>query len=374
MVAGSTRFEILMGAQAFWRRAAADIAAAGRRVLVQAMTFEGDAAGLGVAEAIAASPAARRAVLVDDYSRWIVSDRHIWSPSTLFDRAARDEVRSTRAMFADLVAGGVGVRVTNPVGFLFVNFAARNHKKLIVADHVAYLGGINFSDHNFTWPDFMLRLEGEEAADLLAGDFEATYAGAPSAWRHRMDGLELHSLDGRTNAAGFADVFAMIESARREIVVISPYLTFPFSGALARAAGRGVTVRLITPWASNKPAVRNALLATAARAGFEVHLLPGMTHLKGLLIDDERLIVGSSNFDFASLAAEEELLAVISDRSAIEDFRRRIVAPLLDQALPPGDAHAPTAGGLPSALMLNVAAALARPARHAPRGARDWAA
>jgi cardiolipin synthase len=373
-VAGSTRFEILMGAPAFWARAAADIAAARRRVLLQAMTFEGDAAGLGVAAAIAASPAARRAVLVDDYSRWIVSDRHIWSPATLFDRAARDEVRATRTMFADLVAGGVGVRVTNPVGVLFANFAARNHKKLIVADDVAYLGGINFSDHNFAWPDFMLRLEGQEAADALADDFDATYAGRPRAWRRQMDGLELHSLEGRTNAAGFAEVFRMIQSAGREIVVISPYLTFPFSGALARAAGRGVTVRLITPWASNKPTVRNALLATAARAGFEVHLLPGMTHLKGLLIDDERLIVGSSNFDFASLAAEEEFLAVISDASAIEAFRRQIIAPLLDQAPPPGRAHVPAFGGLPSALMLHIAAALARPARNAPRGARDWPA
>ena len=45
-----------------------------RRLLVQAMTFEGDAAGLAVAGAIAGSAAADRRVLVDSYSRFFIGD------------------------------------------------------------------------------------------------------------------------------------------------------------------------------------------------------------------------------------------------------------------------------------------------------------
>ena len=59
------RFELLVGSVAFWQRAGQDIAAARRRVLVQAMTFEGDAAGQSVARAVADSSAADRRVLVD---------------------------------------------------------------------------------------------------------------------------------------------------------------------------------------------------------------------------------------------------------------------------------------------------------------------
>ena len=66
-------YELHVGAPAFWRRAAGDIAGARRRVLVQAMTFEGDAAGLSVAAAIASSAAADRRVLVDAYTRAVIS-------------------------------------------------------------------------------------------------------------------------------------------------------------------------------------------------------------------------------------------------------------------------------------------------------------
>ena len=275
-----------MGSDAFWARAQEDIAGARRRLYVQAMSFEGDAAGRRVAAAIVASPARDRRVLVDAYSTVVISDRFVLSPAGLFDRALRAEAKATRAMFDDLVRAGARVRVTNPVGPLYVHYPARNHKKLIVADEVAYIGGINFSDHNFAWHDFMLRLEGDAAARFLAEDFLATFESVRRPRREDIGDLRLYCLDGRGNHQGFDEIIALIEAATREITVISPYLTFPFTDALARVAQRGVTVTLITPLANNKPVVRRYLLAAAARAGFDVRLLPKMSHLKGLLIDD----------------------------------------------------------------------------------------
>ena len=90
---GLSHFELLVGAQAFWDRAAADLAVAKRRALVQAMTFEGDAAGLMVAADIAASGAADRRVLVDDYSRHVISDRFVHGPAAHLDPELRTEVR-----------------------------------------------------------------------------------------------------------------------------------------------------------------------------------------------------------------------------------------------------------------------------------------
>ncbi len=364
--------QLLVGAGDFWARAAQDIARARRRLYVQAMTFEGDAAGRPVAAAIVASRAAERRVLIDCYSLHVVNDRFIHAPAALLDRGLRGEARATRVLFGEMARAGAKVRLTNPVGPLFLRYPARNHKKLIVADDVAYVGGINFSDHNFIWPDFMIRLEGAAAADLLAGDFEATFAGAPRPWRADLGEVQLLSLDGRSNARGFAPVMDLIDAARREITVLSPYLTFPFTDELARAAGRGTPVRLITPLANNKPMVREALLAAAARAGFEVRLLPEMSHLKAMLIDGEALVVGSSNFDFVSWTAEEELLAVIASPALIADFQRRIVEPALTGALPAG-AHRPSAlAGPVGALALHLADRLIQGARLAPRTAIDW--
>lgn len=361
--------ELLVGSDAFWTRASADCARAQRRLMVQAMTFEGDAAGQAVAQAIAASPAADRRVLVDGYTRLVVSDR--WVAWPWLEASLRREVAATRAMFDGLAAVGVGVKVTNPVNPLLTNYPARNHKKLIIADDVAYIGGINFSDHNFAWRDFMLRLEDKAAADFLSQDFAATWSGRPAPAEAAFGGGRLISLDGRSNQRFLRAMAELAGAARREIVVLSAYLTFPFTAPLAAAARRGVEVTLITPWANNKPMVRDFLLAFAARSGFQVRLLAEMSHLKGLLVDDAQLVVGSCNFDFAGLAAEEEIMAVIDDPMLIAAFRAQVIDPALAEALPAGKRVSAVAGALAHA-GLRIGDAVARIARTSPRTAVEW--
>jgi len=363
-----TGLELLWGSDRFWARAAQDAGRARRRLYVQAMTFEGDAAGRRVAAALSASGALDRRVLVDAYTRHVISDRFVWSPAALIDRTLRGEVQSTRAMFAELSANGVHVRMTNPVGPLFVRYPARNHKKLIVADDVAYIGGVNFSDHNFAWSDFMLRLEGEEVASFLADDFEATFAGRPRSAQADLRDLRLYSMDGRANDRSFTEVIQTLDAAEKEIVIVSPYLTFPFTGVLARARRRGVRVGLVTPLTNNKPIARRYVLAQAQRHGFEVRLAPPMSHAKAIAVDGRHLIVGSSNFDFVSVAAEEEIVAVVSSPPLVAEFLRSLDAMLCDEAgVPRGAKSAWT-----SSLVLRIAERFALAARHARRTAIDW--
>ena len=294
-------------------------------------------------------------MLVDDYTRFVVSDRFVYSHS-FFDPDFRAELNATRGMFDALDQAGVGVRVTNPAGPMLLGFAFRNHKKLIVADNAAYLGGINFSDHNFAWHDLMLRIEDAAISDLLAADFDSTFAGQPRAWRAELGDIELFGLDGRDNPAGFAPILGAIDAARSEISVISPYLTAPFTDALARAAAHGVEVTLVTPLANNKPVVRDYLVWFAAKAGLRLRLTREMIHLKGLLIDGRSLVLGSSNFDFVSYWTQEELLAVICDPGVIADFRARVLEPMLADALPPEAISYPGSRGRRAAALLGAAA------------------
>ena len=120
------RFELLVGSEAFWERAEQDILRAKDRVLVQAMTFEGDRTGLAVAAAIEASTASTRRVLVDSYSRYVVSDKFVFSPLARRDPEFRSEVRETTEMFRRLQRRGAGVVFTNPIGWLGTRLAARN--------------------------------------------------------------------------------------------------------------------------------------------------------------------------------------------------------------------------------------------------------
>jgi cardiolipin synthase len=335
------------------------------------MTFEGDAAGQAVAQAVRESPAEDRRVLVDDYSRVVVSDNFVLSPRYLLSRPFREEVQATRAMFRGLAAEGVGVRVTNPIAGRLARYGVRNHKKLIVADDVAYLGGINFSDHNFAWHDLMLRIEAPGPPGFLAEDFDATWASRSTLRHARFGGIALSALDGRTNKEGFRPLLDAIGAARERIEIVSPYLSFPFLGILAEAVRRGVAVDLLTPLPNNKPMVRHYLSDAARRAGFRITLLPEMTHLKALLIDGRQLVLGSSNFDFPSYYSLEEYVATVEDPELIAAFRAEVLEPLRAQAVHGAHWRSPAWQVLRSRLILGMGGAVCSAMGRTKRSAVD---
>jgi cardiolipin synthase len=365
-------YQLLAGSDAFWARAASDIEAARERVLVQAMTFEGDAAGQKVAAAVRGSGAPDRRILVDDYTRVVVSDCFVQSPRYLASRPFRDEVRATRVMFRGLKTAGVGVRTTNPLAGRLPRYGVRNHKKLIVADGAAYVGGVNFSDHNFAWHDLMLRIEDREAADFLAADFAATWESRSAFRKAEFGSLTLYALDGRTNREGFADLFAAIAAAQKRIEIVSPYLSFPFLERLGQAAGRGVEVELVSPLGNNKPMVRHYLFQAAPKAGIRLRLSPDMFHLKAMLIDGGLLVLGSSNFDFPSYYSMEEYLAFLTDPALIADFRAEVLEPLTAGAIagdPPRSAWWHRAR---SNLILQMGRGVVSVMGRMPRSAVEW--
>lgn len=364
-----SRFELLVGSAEFWHRLQRDIGRASRRVLIQAMTFEGDETGKAAASAVEASRAQDRRILVDRFTDYFVSDRFVYGPARL-GRAFRREVEDTRAMFDRLAAVGVGVRSTNPVGFLLHRFPNRNHKKLMITDGVAYLGGINFSDHNYAWHDLMVRIDDCDIADALAQDFDATWRGSSPSRIESYDDITLYFLDGRNNGGVFAELMQRVRRARRSIRVISPYLTFPFCEELRDVVREGVQVTLFTPDANNKRTVRDYLMWEAGRSGYEVRLYHAMSHLKAMLIDGEALVVGSSNFDFVSYHSQEELVAVIEDPELVREFNDRVLDKDLGSTRPMRGSDISSLRGALSFGVLKIAAGLCRVNRRAARGAR----
>ena len=107
-------------------------------------------------------------------------------------------------------------------------------------------------------------------------------------------------------------------------MVQSAYLTFPFFDYLAEAAGRGVAVTLVTPKDNNKPRFSAYTEWAAARAGAAVRLYDGrMSHIKAMLVDDEALVVGSSNFDYLSFHTQQEVLAIVRSPEVIAQVQAR---------------------------------------------------
>ena len=241
------KIELLVDASHFWSRLKDDLSRASKSAYIQTLSFEGDRVGTALGRALEKCPAPDRRLLIDGYSLLSHNDRIIPGPAWL-GRAFRREVMLTHRWVRRLRKGGAGVRFGNPLGPSPLNLARRNHKKIVVVDdRITYLGGINFSEHNFAWHDMMFRVEDLGLGRLLSSDFRASYEGRPRAYDRMVGPLRVISLNGHGNAKGFEPIFEAMAAARHSIDVVSAYLSYPFTDHLAAARRRGVEVRVLTP-------------------------------------------------------------------------------------------------------------------------------
>ncbi|NNC36959.1 MAG: phosphatidylserine/phosphatidylglycerophosphate/cardiolipin synthase family protein [Acidimicrobiales bacterium] len=333
------KFDILIGSDNFWNALEADILSAQNRVHIQAMTFEGDSVGLKAFEAMKQSNAADKHLCVDHFSNLVISDDFIYGRRRLRDAEFRQEVRATREMFRSAPSENIQLAFTNPMGFLFSKYPHRNHKKLmLIDDHIAYVGGINFSEHNFEWHDIMLRIENPDMAELLGEDYQHTVNGRNQSLRTQVGDADVFILDGRRSWGLYEDLFDVLKSAKHSIKVISPYITWPFLDVIGEKAKQGVDVQIISPESNNKSLLKYYLQHQQQKYPFSIFMYEKkMSHLKAILIDDEILVMGSTNFDFASYCLEQEFCFVLRNPDLIEQFKEKVV----DDAMAHSRAHLP---------------------------------
>jgi cardiolipin synthase len=340
------RFQLLVDFDSFWASLSRDIHRAQARTLVETFSFEGDRIGQLLADALSACRAPDKRLLVDSFSKVVISDKFLYAPGNWGDTKLRLEVRETARLHATLADAGVQIRYGNGLGVSPRRWFQRNHKKLIVIDdRVAYIGGINFSEHNAAWHDMMLRIEDAEAAAFLGDDFLACWQGRSAKSTGSFAGIELHTLNGRANAATFGRVLKLIDNADSSIFIESPYVTCPFYNRLRDARRRGVQVTIVTPKTNNWSHFADYAKWEANRCGIDLRLQQGMSHLKAMLIDERYLVAGSSNFDFLSYHVYEEIVAIITEPQVIADFRRQVVAVDLANSEPAAELIGPRASG-----------------------------
>jgi cardiolipin synthase len=322
------KIELLVDAPEIWGRLKDDISQARKRAWVQTFTFEGDRVGAALGRALHASGAADRRLLVDGYSRLYHSDRLVPGPA-LLDRKFRRELALTRRWVRRLREGGAAVTFGKPLGPSPIRLIRRSHKKVAcIDDGIVYLGGLNFSEHNFAWHDMMLRVESPELAALMARDFEGAFRGAAPSFDVTVGPVRVLSISGRGNGRRFRPVVDAVRGARRSIDVVSPYLSYPFTIYLAQAVSRGVRVRVLMPDRNNKSNLARHMVERASRGGFEVlRYHGGMSHMKAMVVDDELLVAGSSNFDFMSYHVLEEHVVMTREPELVGRFRSRVWNP-----------------------------------------------
>lgn len=323
--------QILLGSEAFKRRLEIVSQNAKQSLFVQAMTFEGDSAGEWLINTMRNSPAKNKKLLIDSYSKVVINDHFVFSTKYWRDKKFRDEVKRTKRLIAEAKSAGIKIKFTNPIGFFGQKYPLRNHKKMVIVDsEYSYLGGINFSDHNFEWHDMMIELYSADLGESLANDFNETWKGNNQSISINTDKGSLYLFNGAKSKQLYDQLFSNILAAKKKVSIISPYISEPLLGVLKKTADKGVDITIITPKENNKSIFKNLILAEMKKGYFQLKEYPGMSHMKAVLIDDEKLIFGSSNYDLISYYFEQEVVLSSDDTEIINQFKKEVLSEVKD--------------------------------------------
>ncbi len=179
----------------------------------------------------------------------------------------------------------------------------------------------------------MLRIDDAEVSAFCARAFDRSWIGEREAERGEFEGIAMLHIDP-PDLSPYDWIREVISAARAEIFVESAYITPPLSDALRGAARRGVLVRLVCPENNNVPLFRKYVIWEANRSSVKLRFLPGMTHMKAILVDGETLILGSSNLHFLGHRTQNENMAVVTDSNLVKEFIRRVAEPDWSDSVP----------------------------------------
>ena len=235
-------------------------------------------------------------------------------------------------------------RVTFPQLANRINW--RNHRKIVVIDgEIGYMGGMNIADRyqrgateGMAWRDTHFRLRGDIVETLLYSfiidwNFKNTpdkieFPKVPPVTLRNNLGMQLVTsgpVDTWDNQS--LCFLKAISGATKSIFIQTPYFlpTDALQHALEAAALAKIDVRIMIPGKSDSRMLQYAghsFVTQCLRAGIKVyHYNPGMLHAKGIIIDENIVIAGSTNFDYRSFENNFECSLIIYDREVNRRMR-----------------------------------------------------
>ncbi|MEO9966832.1 MAG: phosphatidylserine/phosphatidylglycerophosphate/cardiolipin synthase family protein [Reichenbachiella sp.] len=327
--------QVLVDSEAFKERFEHLAAKAKKSIYLQAMSFEGDSVGEWLIDTLIASPAEDIQLCLDSYSKFVINDQFIYSTAYLKDETFRAEVKNTSAIIKKARKNGIKVKYTNPLGFLFLQYPHRNHKKMVLIDEeIAFIGGLNFCEHNFEWHDMMVEMNSTAMNQSLSNDFHRSVAENDQSTVDELGDTKMYYLDGYRSKNIYKDIFRNIDEAKESIRIFSPYVSDPLLTYTRTHKAESVRLDIISPGINNKNVFKAILSNELMKGYFNFYEYQGrMSHLKAILIDDKKLICGSSNFDFISYYFEEEVVMITENQEIVQDFINKISKPDIANSL-----------------------------------------
>lgn len=230
---------------------------------------------------------------------------------------------------------------------LKVNY--RNHRKIVVIDGlIGYTGGINIRDDHMgkdkrltPWRDTHVRIEGSGCyalQNIFLDDWRYCKKDGTPPMVYLENGyfpspkicgdvnVQVLSSGPDSPEQQIKEVFVkLITSAREKVYIQTPYFVPDdvFMSALRIAVKSGVDVRIMVPKIPDKKSVYHVTLSylkEMVELGVRVYLYNGFLHSKTIIIDGNKLSIGTCNTDNRSFGLNFEDTAILYSESLNKEY------------------------------------------------------
>ena len=227
----------------------------------------------------------------------------------------------------------------------------RNHRKIVVIDgKIGYTGGINIRDDHMgkhkrlsPWRDTHIRIKGGGVyalQNIFLDDWrycvnekypaslylEKGYFSSPSIKGNAT--IQAVSSGPDSNVQKIKETYVkMITDAHERVYIQTPYFIPDdvFFSALRIASQSGIDVRIMVPAIPDKRTVYLATLSylkEMAQMGIKIYLYNGFLHSKTLLVDDNKLSIGTCNMDNRSFGLNFENTMIIYSKDLNKQYEK----------------------------------------------------
>lgn len=228
----------------------------------------------------------------------------------------------------------------------------RNHKKIVVIDgKVGYTGGINIRDDHMgkkkkvsPWRDTHVRITGSGVIPLqrlFLNDWRFVKNDKTPAEEYFKQ--KMFPKPSKNNGDACVQVISsgpdstiqeiketyikLITNAKKSILIQTPYFIpdEAFLTALRIAIASGVKIKIMVP---AKPDYKSIYYVTLSYLkdlidlGVEVYLYNGFLHAKTLVVDDDKLSIGTCNLDNRSFQLNFEDTILIYSKQLNEEYKK----------------------------------------------------
>lgn len=209
----------------------------------------------------------------------------------------------------------------------------RTHRKLMIIDErIVFIGGVNLHRSSRLWNDLVVKIQGRLVSHAIQS-FIRSYnsaGGIDESLRVKKKDIILSQMnDWIIDHSPFKKFFELqklytehIHKAKKRIILITPYFIPKrwLSAALHEAVLRGVQVEVLIPRKTDHfliDRVNYFYMNRLAKLGIVFCLGNKMNHAKGMIIDNDKGMLGSQNLDSLSFDFNSEIGVFFTDQEAV---------------------------------------------------------